>query len=629
MDLYCDYFERVRKPRTKRASSIAASDTSVALVISAPRSEYSDADDYANRGFDLTSQCYTAKTALCHTTRSCSSSTSAPSPTFSDSSPLYHIISPLSNLSQMSSTADLGDSIRLFHHFTTWIVPQLEESSPFFDMASGTWRNEIAMMTFSIPSMLHAILALSAKDLELKSASDSPEQMQKRYHSEWHEGRALMHLSRDLGTGNYAQDSMPWTILLLSWLCIISNRQQTAVRHLNGVQQLLTNTPMTQAQDHLGKELSHLFLALDMTRACMRNLSTRPLAPASNHVTKRLVLNASISGTLDELLLYQMLDIIASLPGSPDCTYLEYATDKYVLPEKTISKVECLIGNLSSWRAKAKQSPSYKSVVVEARPGAQGKLCIIFQDPLAATLMVYYHWSLIRLIIEPRYWHRRSIAIQEHAVRFIQGVVRGALSKHPSTYSSRILNSGGALNVFRPLYNCTVELDEELENDLLALNTSKIDPTVLNIDTVLNLNTQYLQQNHQAVTACWKRHFGTERFIADMFLRRSGEMNDFRIMDLFYFEQDSPSSFAMPVNYYGVRTIETSSARMFVLTRTTDAAGIHEFELDEELTSHWRKMYEIFEEESPLPKRARTRPDLEMRIESMIRAEMELCEISQ
>lgn len=506
----------------------------------------------------------------------------------------------------------LGNHMRLFFHFATTVVGEMLQFSPFFHGDAHIWQTHISTMAFANPSLLHVILALAAKDLEMKSTSNRPESLKYRLMRESHEGQALSSLASELKQGTTSEQVTPWTILLLIWLSIISDRHQTATEHFEGIRPLIFNLSSTTFSSKSGREMSRLFLALDMTRASMRNISTRPMKPISSWLTKRLAVECSQADDLDEYLFYTMLDIVSRLPSLPFCTYLQLATRRCRVSDEKLAGLERMFSDLEAWRENTRRSPAFRSTTRAARTRGHDKITL-YADPKAAMLMAYYYWILSRLYDEALLFYVDSAVLKRISIH-IQQIVRGAIDQWPSTYSSIILNSKGALNIFRPLY-CSTSMGGDIGSDSLGEQVLAL-PGRQSPPTILNLNVENFLGAKRAISKCWQEHFATDETPVFSFMREHNLRQDFELHDYYYPEDlDSETS---QISYYGLIIGDGELNTPFVLNRFV-VDGKLVFEPDREMTEYWKqKILEYHTMQEPVVQDT-TVPELAHRIEAILR----------
>ena len=346
-------------------------------------------------------------------------------------------------LTETTSTA------RLYHHFSTVVVPEMYGG---LGSALTIWRSTIPALSFENEHVIHAIMAIAAKDIELKFIKNK----QLRRDSVKYEMTAMQSLGKALQ--GPATPSILLSILILLWLATLSDEDARTKSHLKGVRDVLRLIPSQVFETQLGKELLMLYARLDLTKLHTRRLTTKISDLAIFHKTK-LMHNLMMSPEASISMSYELWRLICEKTEimRSDATFLRQIAEPLTKLQQT--QLLILIPRLCSWYTSALQLPEFEADFSECFPYGSAT----YRTPSAAILLVLFYDCMNSVY---RHLNRASFFDNEitrsYAIKMRQ-ILAGAVDASPSDYSRAVLRQSGTIGIFFPLYATSDSISDPLE----------------------------------------------------------------------------------------------------------------------------------------------------------------------
>ena len=295
------------------------------------------------------------------------------------------------------------------------------------------WGIEIPSLALQNECVIRAILAISARDLEIKAGREQ----RLLYGSAAIENNAVATtLLKDTLTGPVTLEMLATTLLLL-WNGIIANDGRAELGHCIGAQYILSRLDQNSLSTRVGRELLLLYARLDEVVA-HTNWLTENSRFAMSHRTKALALLENTEYALGHEIRSILTERIALLEN--DCTFLGQIAQP-VKPESR-TRLIGLVRRLCRWYVRAKSLSDFQPEELQS----EHPFGSVRYSTTGATMLILFcrgMYSLYRNLNYSRSFEATPLKVSIAVLA--RRILAGAIDVAPSKYSSTLLFSNGLI----------------------------------------------------------------------------------------------------------------------------------------------------------------------------------------
>lgn len=298
---------------------------------------------------------------------------------------------------------------------------------------------DIPALAFENDYVIHAILSIAARDLQLKTRDNQASRSLDV--SAIQSGALSMHGLRQ-SLDRPATLEMFATILMLLWQAMVSNDGKAEVSHCVGAQYVLSRLPDTILQSRLGQELLILYSRLDEMMAYTHKQTSSSHFAISHRTRALSTLKSEAYAHEIRCILTERIALLKS-----DASFLDQIAKPVSLEQQ--QGLLTLVRRLCRWYQKVRNEPEFEplELALSQRTADHPFGSIVYGSTAAAMMMISFcrvMYSLWRNLNYSRFCDYSSLRVAVAVL--VRQIFAGALDLTPSTYSETLLGLNGIVS---------------------------------------------------------------------------------------------------------------------------------------------------------------------------------------